>query len=115
MLTDERLFSLRNRKEENLFLTNKTMTKKKEILSKNKSNGIKRCVTRSKTWRAVNLKWKYSEVLFARTWTTEEFVIRWIEGYEDADSYLLIYNTREIFYFKSLEKAKKVAQLMHEG
>lgn len=35
------------------------MKKQKEILSKQKSNGIKRYVTRSKTWRAVKDLEKY--------------------------------------------------------
>lgn len=90
------------------------MKKKKEILSKQKSNGIKRIVTRRKTWRAVNLKWKYTEKLFVRTWTSKEFVIEWVEGYEEADAYLLFYQGRELEYFKSLARAKNVAQLINE-
>lgn len=95
------------------------MKKKKEILSKQKSNGIKRCVTRSKTWRAVKLKWKYSEqFIFEKMWTAKEFVIEWIEGRggeDGGDGYLLKYNTREIEYFKSLARAKRVAQLISEA
>lgn len=91
------------------------MKKQKEILSKQKSNAIKRIVTRSKTWRAVELKWKYSEALFVRNWIAGSFTINWIDGYEDADGYLLFYKGREIEYFKSLAKAKKVAQLISEA
>lgn len=92
------------------------MKKKKEILSKQRSNGIKRCVTRSKTWRVFNLKWKYNQVMFNNTWTTNHFIIEYIEAVDEgAEAFLLIYKSRQIEYFKTLAKAKMVAQLIHEA
>lgn len=76
-------------------------------------------VSRRKNWRLKKkLIWEIVDKPFEQIWEAKEFKIYWVEGRggeDGGDAYLLNYNTREIEYFKTLGRAKKVAELIYAG
>lgn len=58
------------------------------------------------------LIWTYYDKPFESKWVSGKFVIDFIDGDGEPNSYHLTYGNRKIEYFSKLSSAKKVAQLI---